>query len=184
MNIKHNNKGSLTLEACIVVPVFIGLMLLVNGLFVMFMGQQIMSHALIQSTKSLSFDGYSTQRVTDDENNQLAAMFADIFTIGHGNNISTEKWYEAPDRIESIAKERFLAYLKSSNSDADKLLYIIGVEGGVNDLDFSESTFDDESGILTIKLNYTQNYIYNAMGLASFKRSVYVKTKLFAYQKI
>lgn len=184
MNIKHNNKGSLTLEACIVVPVFIGLMLLVNGLFVMFMGQQIISHTLVQSAKSLSFDCYSTQRVTDDKNNQLAAMFTDIFTIGHGNNISTEKWYEDADKVKVIAKERFLAYLKSSNSDANELLELVGVENGMNGLDFSESTIDNGRGILTIKLNYTQNYIYNAMGLASFKRSIYVKVKLFEYKEI
>ena len=176
-----SSEGSITLEACIVVPIFIMVMLVVNGVSVMFMGQQIMSHTLLQSTKSLALDPYSSQRVAADAEDDLADMFVDIFSIGHGDYISTEKWYEDhPDNIEDLVGERFTAYLRASHSDADNLLERVGIEGGIAGLDFSESKF--ESGILTVRVTYTQNYLFNAGGLTSFHRTLCAQVKLFEYK--
>lgn len=178
------SSGSITLEACIVVPVFVMLMLLVNGLFVMFTGQQIVAHTLLQSTKSLALDPYASGKVGANTEDSLADMFVDIFSHGgHGNLSSTEKWYhDHPDDIEELAGKRFAAYLRASHADADNLLKEIGIEGGVSGLDFSESKYDDGSGILTVKVNYTQNYVFNALGLASFDRSLTVRVKPFLYK--
>lgn len=180
---EENNSGSITLEAAIVVPLFIILMLLVNGLFVMFMGQQIMSHTLIQSAKSLAFDPYSSQRVAANEEDDLADMFIDIFSFGSGDHVSTDKWYEEdPENIVEVIKERYVAYLKESQSSAANLLDEIGVKNGLNGLDFSGSSLED--GILTVKMKYTQEFIFNAVGLADFEREISVKVKLFEYAEL
>lgn len=177
------NSGSITLEAAMVVPLFIILMLLVNGLFVMFMGQQIMSHTLIQSAKSLAFDPYSSQRVSANEEDSLADMFVDIFSFAGGDHVSTEKWYEENlDQIDEIIEERYIAYLKNSRSDAKVLLDEIGIKNGLNGLDFSGSSLAD--GVLTVKLKYTQEFIFNAAGLAEFERELSVKVKLFEYTEL
>ena len=177
------NSGSITLEAAMVVPLFIILMLLVNGLFVMFMGQQIMSHTLIQSTKSMAFDPYSTQRVSANEDDDLADMFVDIFSFASGDYVSTDKWYEENlDNIDEVIEERFIAYFRNSRSDATVLLDEIGVKNGLNGLDFSGSTLED--GILTVKMKYTQEFIFNAAGLAEFERELSVKVKLFEYTEL
>ncbi len=174
------NSGSITLEAAMVVPLFIILMLLVNGLFVMFMGQQIMSHTLIQSTKSMAFDPYSSQRVSANEEDDLADMFVDIFSFASGEHVSTDKWYEDDlDNIDEIIEERYIAYLRNSRSDAKLLLDEIGVKNGLEGLDFSGSSLED--GILTVKMKYTQEFIFNAAGLAEFERELCVKVKLFEY---
>ena len=73
------------------VPLFVIIMLLVNGLFLLFMGQQVMSSALVQSAKSMAFDPYVPQRFAED--GDLSKMIADLFTIGKGNYISTDAWY-------------------------------------------------------------------------------------------
>ncbi len=180
MEIYSRNDGSITLEASIMVPLFIILMLLVNGIFILFMGQQIMSHALIQSTKSLAFDPYASQRVAADSEDKLADMFVDIFSFTHENYISTEQWYDGSQSdLEEAVEKRFLAYLTKQETDADKLLKIIGVKGGVSGLDFSECSVSD--GMLTVKLKYTQEFIFNAAGLASFEQILCLKTKLFQY---
>lgn len=181
MEKKYNNEGSITLEACIVVPIFIMLMLILNGIFVMTMGQQMMSHTLIQSAKSLALDPYSSQRVSADAEDDLADMFVDIFTLGHGDYVSTDKWYtDHPDNIADLVEERFIAYLRAAQSDANNLLEKIGIEGGINGLDFSESVY--ENGVLTIKVTYTQNYLFNAGNLTSFQRTLCVQVKLFEYK--
>ena len=176
------NNGSITLEAAMVVPMFIILMLLVNGLFIMFMGQQIISHTLIQSAKSMAFDPYSSQRVAANEEDGLAAMFVDIFSFSGGDHISTEKWYEDTDNIEGIVEERYVAYLKDSRSNAKELIDELGIKNGLAGLDFSGSSIED--GILTVKLKYTQEFIFNAAGLTEFEREISVKVKLFEYTEL
>lgn len=176
--------GSLTLEACILVPIFIMLMLLVNGLFVMMMGEQIMSHALVQSAKSMALDPYAASRAAADKEDELAELFVDIFSVkgGSDNHISTEKWYDGETKadVADLAKKRFIAYLRSSNADADALLEEIGVKNGINGLDFSGTTYND--GILTISITYTQEYVYNAFDLASFQRNKTAQVRVFEYK--
>lgn len=179
MNKRKASEGSITLEAAIMVPLFIILMLLVNGLFVMFMGQQVMAHNLVQCAKSLAFDPYASQRVSADTADYLSDMFVDLFTFGKGDYVSTEKWYEDADSLDGVIKEKFIAYLTNSKGDAEKLLETIGVENGTEGLDFSGSKLED--GVLTVNLKYTQEYIFNAVGLASFDREITVKVKLFNY---
>lgn len=181
---KNNScRGSITLEAAIVVPLFIILMLLVNGFFVMFMGQQIMVHTLIQSAKSMAFDPYSSQRVSVNEEDDLADMFVDIFSFASGGHMSTEKWYEDDlDNIDDIIEERYIAYLRASRSDAKLLLDEIGVKDGLEGLDFSGSSL--ENGILTIRMKYTQEFIFNAAGLTEFERELCVKVRLFEYTEL
>lgn len=179
---KNKDRGSITLEASIVVPIFIILMLAVNGLFIMFSGQQMISHALIQSAKSLAFDPYATQRIAGDEDDKLADMFQDIYTFAAGaeNYVSHDKWFEDSENIDSLVESRFIAYLRSSKSDANELLKTIGVKDGVDGLNFSGCSVDD--GILTIKVRYTQEFIFNAADLASFERELSVKVRLFEYK--
>lgn len=179
MKCNKNSKGAITLEAAIIVPIFIIMMLLVNGLFVMFMGQQIMSHTLVQSAKSLAYDPYSSQLAASDKKDQLQETIIEIFTFNNGNHSSTEKWYDEQS-IDETVKKRFIAYLRSSKEDTDGLLDEIGVKNGLDGLDFSGSSIDKDR-ILTVKLKYTQEFIFNAAGLGEFEREIYVKVKLFEY---
>lgn len=183
MRKKNNCSGSITLEAAMVVPFFIILMLLVNGFFVMFMGQQIMTHTLIQSAKSMAFDPYSTQRVAANAEDELADMFVDIFSFASGDHVSTDKWYDDAnlDDLNEVVEERYIAYLKNSETDAKELLENIGVKDGLDGLDFSGCTLED--GILTVKLKYTQEFIFNAADLASFDRELSIKVKLFEFHE-
>ena len=102
-----NMRGSMTLEAAMVVPIFILLMLAVNGFFLMFMGQQVLSHTVIQSAKSMAYDPYASQRVTADEGDQLADMFVDLFSYANGDFTSPEEWYEdgAFFSVSQVAEE-------------------------------------------------------------------------------
>lgn len=184
MRKKNSCSGSITLEAAMVIPFFIILMLLVNGFFVMFMGQQIMTHTLIQSAKSLAFDPYSSQRVAANSEDDLADMFVDIFSFASGDHVSTDKWYDAAnlDDLDEVVEERYIAYLKNSETEAKELLENIGVKDGLDGLDFSGSSL--ENGILTIRMKYTQEFIFNAAGLTEFERELCVKVRLFEYTEL
>lgn len=58
-----NIKGSVSLEACIVVPIFMILMLFIYSFFIVFSAQNSISHALLQCSQSVSLDPYKTDKV-------------------------------------------------------------------------------------------------------------------------
>lgn len=181
---KKKNNGSLTLEAAIMVPIFVIIMLFANGLFVLFMGQQVMTHALVQSAKSLSFDPYASQKAAADSEDALAEFALDVSGSLNdgGKHASVEQWYEDASLIQSTVEERFMAYLKENNSQADELLESVGVKGGASGISFSDCSIAD--GVLTIKIKYTQDYIFNIADITSFERELSVKIKLFEYKTI
>lgn len=182
MKNKKNNSGAITLEAAIFVPIFLVLMLLVNGLFMLFMGQQIMTHALVQSAKSMAFDPYASQRGMVDPSANLTNIFVDVFSEfrsdGYDAYVDTDDWY-AEENVGDVVKERFLAYIRPNKKSADDILDLVGVEGGVNSIDFSDTTV--EEGVLTINLKYKQSFVYNVMGLEPIERELTLKVKLFEY---
>ena len=182
---KKNDSGVLTLEACIVVPVFVAVMLIINGLFVMTMGQQIMAHTLMQSAKSLALDPYSSQKISQTDETNVAKLFADLFALGNTRNVSNDDWYDTSDsnhqqKLVELVEKRFKASLRETDTEADNVLK----EFGISNMDFSGCSLDDSTRVLTVKVKYTQEYIFNALDLASFQREISIKIKLFEYKSI
>mgnify|MGYP005787188067 CR=1 FL=1 len=178
---KKNEHGVVSLEACIVLPIFIFVLMFFYGLMVFFSGHQLLSHSLIQSAESLSLDPYATERlnISWDEmeggKDLVQAMYADAFTSQDPYFSSNEKWYaENSDLLIPTVRKRFLGYLVGSGTSsevekaADEKLKTIGVQNGLSGLDFSETKVED--GVLTITIKYRQEFVFNFQGLAAFDR--------------
>jgi uncharacterized repeat protein (TIGR02543 family) len=69
-----------------------------------------------------------------------------------------------------------------NNTAVSKKLKLLGVRNGVNGLSFSESKVDN--GVLTVKVDYKQDFPMDAFGLTGFDRSVMVKVKLFTWSEL
>lgn len=179
MKKKDKDAGVISLEAAIMMPIFIMLMLFLYAFFLFFMGQQIMSHTAIQAAKSLSFDPYAVNRV---KGSGLGTLAMDIPGAFSGDYVSTDAW-AAPERsaqLPGVVERRFLAFLPNQ-SDREGLLKWVGVENGTAGLDFSGSSVAD--GMLTLKVKYVQNFAFKLAELTSFERVITLKVKLFDYIK-
>ncbi len=161
---KRDIKGVITLEACVTVLSFLILMLLLSGLFVMFMAQNITSHTILQTSQSLSLDAYSTSR-TKSESGTIGGIVSD-FAMGLFGNadenpsfVTDDKWYDSDD-VTSTIKTRFVGYLTGGDEDkADELLEQINVVGGLDGLDFTNSYIADDT--LYIVLKYKLEFDFN-----------------------
>lgn len=179
----REEKGVISLEACIMVPVFIFIILFVYGIMIMFMGQQLMVHALFQSAQSLSLDSYALELVSSAEHSNGEQLIQDLYTGAWSAGAdrpyftSSQKWYAGEASMESVIKKRFFGYLAGREDKADDILDLIGVKDGKDGISFAGSSVSD--GVLTIKLKYTQEYIYNFYGLASFEREITVKADMW-----
>lgn len=179
---KDNESGMISLEACIVVPIFIFLVMFMYGFIVMFMGDSLMAHSLIQSSKSLSLDSYATNMFDSGEETSngefIVEIYAGALSFGDEDFASTEKWYEDEDMLLEEVERRFLGFLCGGDTaKADELLEYVGVEDGLDGLDFSGSKIDGDDLIINVK--YNQEFIYDFQGLASFERERTVRVKMW-----
>lgn len=187
----RNEKGVISLEACIVVPVFMLLMIFCYGFIVMFTGQNTLSHALVQTAESLALDSYALERMNqgqlDDDptvindipltGELLSWMYGQLFNSGNDFS-STSKWYKDNATVQAEAKKRFIAFLSAGDeAKADAILEHAGITGGVDAIDFTECTVID--GVLTLKITFNQDFVYDFQGLASFERTLEIKTNMW-----
>ncbi len=196
-NLKKNEKGVISLEACISVPFFVLILLFFYGLMVIFSGEQIIKHTLIQSAESLSLDPFATEKfeikslsdiIEGDEDPEIKEIILALYgtVTGSGNNkyySSGKKWYsdEKETLLTETVRNRFLGYIAGSATNveekADEILKEIGVQGGINGLDFSETTVVE--GTLTIVITYKQEFVFNFHGLAAFDRRLSISVDMW-----
>ncbi len=187
---KNQERGVVSLEACIVLPIFIFVLMFFYGFIVFFSGHQILSHSLIQSAQSLSLDPYATERLStgwdDMENGKdlVEAMYAEAFTSGDEYFSSNEKWYDNNDALmKETVRKRFLGYLVGTGTTseietmADQKLKTMGIKNGLSGLNFDDCKIED--GILTMTIKYKQEFIFNFQGLAAFDRQQTISITLW-----
>lgn len=178
------DSGVVTLEASIMMPMMILLMLMLNGLFVMFMGQQVVTHAVVQSAKSMSYDPYLVDRINNSDQESLMTLFGDLFselsTIGTIDMVSTRSWHaDEASRLKTVAKERFYGFLDRTESSAEKTLDALGI----TNLSFSGCSVEDEC-VLNFQISYKQEYMFTLGDLGKIDRTIGVKVKLFRYNEL
>ena len=165
---RQNNKGYITLEACVSVLVFLILMLFMSGLFIIFMAQNTITHTLLQTTESLSFDPYATDKLkVNGKIPSIMETVAALFTSSNGNAITNpyyvadDKWYVGDGKaISGAAKKRFVGYLTGGDEEAaDRFLKNLNVVDGLEGLDFSKSEVEGKD--LNLVLSYQLEYEFN-----------------------
>lgn len=97
----QNNKkerGSLSLEACVVVTMFMFLILFIYSFFIVFEAQNELSHVLLSTTNSLSLDTYAAEK-TLQSNDATTRLFFNLL-YGDSGCLNSEfanygDWYKS-----------------------------------------------------------------------------------------
>lgn len=199
---EKDENGTISLEAAIMMPIFIIVIMLIYGIMLMFSGQQLINHALIQSSESLSIDSYAGEIKYDSNsgNRDLAYDVYKSFVISNGNlldslgstlngndisNFSTnKKWYNPETASEKkdmipIVQRRFIGYLtneKDINQGKEQAKNILEKYGIKDGIDFSVEIKDKT---LIIKAKFKQDFIFDFHGLASFDREIVTNVRMW-----
>ncbi len=173
---KKREEGLLSLEASISLTIFIFLMLFMYSFFVFFEARNAMAHTLLATAQSLSLDAYEKGKAIDDEN--IISLVKQLYYVVVSEDSSFVSAGELTgDNVESQVKERFIAYLADGDvAKANKILKRYNIDGGVDGLDFSESTYEGDK--LKIVLKYKIEYEFQVFALDGheMKQSVCSKT--------
>ena len=117
---KNASDGSIIIETSIVVPIFILVILFVYGLFSVTSAQNQITHALIQSSKSLSLDPYLTEHADSaSEANTfwsgLGSMVLDFARLSKSEYFSSSGDWYANGGDSSLANDRFIGYFSGGD---------------------------------------------------------------------
>ena len=176
-----NEKGLLSLEACIAVTIFIFLMLFLYSFFVVFEVRNEMGHVTLATANSMSLDAYEND--TLGESDTIGQIFYNVYgqaTNSQNDFTDFRKWYDDSTvtdengnvtlsaEFAGVVKARFIAYLTSGDADkAEEILKRYHVVNGVDGLDFSGSHISD--GKLYLSVKYEIEYEFNVLNLGSNK---------------
>lgn len=182
------DSGVVSLEACIVLPIFVFLILFFYGFMFLFAGEQLVSHALIQSAVSLSLDSYAVDKFDElSDSSEVDSFMRDLFNSalvevaeadGETSHSSSEKWYADQSSVQSEVESRFISYLANGDREtANAKLDQFGVVNGIDGISFSECKVEDD--VLTITIEYKQEYLMDAFGLLSYDRTKTITQKMW-----
>ena len=182
---KTDTYGTLSLEACVSVTLFVLFVLFLSSFLWFFMAQTSITHTLVAASQSLSLDEYYNDIVgakfePDSESfesemqvsNLLMNLFGKIVKSGNANYSLQNKWYESDlggntsnEAMQDAIRRRFIAYLTTKGEeDADRYLRSLRVDQGLDGIDFSDSYIQD--GNLYIIAKYKLNYLIELKGVS------------------
>ncbi len=185
MNSKdRGQRGSITLETALVVPIFFFLFMMLNSLFFVISTQQQVTHALVQTGNSMAMDTYLTENVESAAEKgtafwgSLSDMVMDIQRIydkSNGYFTDPSDWYSAGNGA-AVAEKRFEAYLSAekgagAQTTANTILKRIGILNGMSDIHL---TAEVSGGNMTLTAEYKLHYRLNPL----FKETIPMKQQL------
>lgn len=180
---KQNERGSVTLETCIVLPIFLFLFLFVFGLFGVVSAHNQMTHALIQSAKSMSLDSYLLENVDSAGEagtkfwGGLSDMVLDLVRLDNDPYFTSDTdWYKT-DNGSEIAKKRFIGYFAGGDaSEADKKLKALKITNGLDGVSF---TVDVQEEIFTVTMKYNIQYWFDFLDSGKIPMEQTIKGRLW-----
>lgn len=177
-----SDSGTVILETSIVLPLFMLVILFIYGLFSITSAQNQMTHALIQSSKSLSLDPYLTEHIdsaseADTFWSSLGSMVLDFARLSNDKHFSSsDDWYKGSGDA-SLAKDRFVGFLTGGDETAaDKKLKDLGIVNGLSGITFDMKIAGED---MTITMKYEIQFWVDAFDLGKIPMEQSITTKLW-----
>ncbi len=161
-------RAALTVEASIILTIFMFFVLFLLSFNRVYSAQNIMSHATLQAA-----DAISAESMLRENANISAQGVGNILTVS--NHIYNGESIEAAalerltnSNIKVIAKKDFIAAVAESESKADEVLKENGIKNGLGGLDFSGCKYYSDSGETIVFVKYTVELQFPIFGLREF----------------
>lgn len=145
---KHKNEGIISIEGTIAIVFFTFAMLFFYAFFYITLARNTISHALLQTGQSMALDAYESSKFTGDKYaeigsaNNLAQLINNWTGFAGGKNgyVDDSRWYEGTqEQLAQVISVRFSSYLAGSKNSANEQLKALGIEKGIEGIDFSNS---------------------------------------------
>jgi hypothetical protein len=168
MEKRENAKdGSITIEACVALILFMFLVLMLYSFFYIFEAQMKIKSNLIRTAESLSLDPFVSSRVNskiigeDASVGDLLASFSVTLSKKNSDFITEDAWYSdsgtASGSLQTEAENRFVAMYNGGDKSAmeESLRMLRVVDGAV------KIKAKVENGELNLEATYELKYLFD-----------------------
>lgn len=184
MSKQETQRGSITLETSIILPIFIIMFLFIYGLFAIVSAQNQLSHAFVQSTKSMSLDSYLTENVESAGEAGtkfwagLPDMVLDLVRINNDPFFTSQAdWYKSASGNSAVAKKRFVGYLAGGDEQAARQkCKDLKIVNGLDGINFTTQINDE---IMTITMKYEIQYWFDFWDMGKVPVEQTIKVRLW-----
>ncbi len=174
---RKREQGILTVEASIVLTLFMLFVLFLFSFERIYRAQNLVSHATIQASDDMALESYLRENANDDKAQDvvfLASRLTGSTTLSEDNFKSLQV-----SDIPSLAREKFVASISSSEAEADEILKKLGIKDGLSGMDFSASFLDDAKENVIISVSYTLKIQFPIFGGSEVSVTKSSKSKTF-----
>lgn len=184
--IRKREKGSLTVEASLVLTFFIFVIMLFLSFGRVFRAQNYVSHALMQTTQAIAQDYYimeKAQNVTraGKFNNAILELLAGIEDITSITDINQQflmqiHWSDANSGLEADAFRKYAKW--TLGDDIDDTLKEMGIDAGLNGLEIQESSIE-ASGDVYVYVKYQVKLLFPYLGFKTVELEQKARAKIW-----
>lgn len=181
MLFKKEESGSMTLEAAIILPLFIFIFLSIFGMFGMVSARHQVTRALLQTSKSLSLDPYLMEKLKTQQGHVPTVEEALTGFMRSGANDqyfdTKQKWYSGDG--SAVAKKRFIGFLTNGTEPGTggvDPLKSLGVENGLGGVEIKATVSGSE---LTLTAKYKLKFVFDIFKLQGMQVENTVVSKLW-----
>ncbi len=172
-----NNKGIITLEASVVLTLFTFFILFFLGFGRVYCAQTVVSHATLQAADAIGTESILRESAESGDETRILNIINHIYG-GSTINSNAFKSLESSN-ISTLAKDKFTVAVANNSSDADKILKGYGVVNGLQGVSFSSSSFNRDTGEVTLMAKYKVKLQFSFLGLSQIDMTKAAKVKNF-----
>ncbi len=178
----NTKKGSLTIEASIALTAFMFIVVTIFSFSTVYKAQSIVAHATLQVSQSLAIESYYRETISKSGSADLLSKlikFAELLGVDGYSEVD-DGYASLGDKdtnFYKIVKKTFVYSIADNFDLADELLKEIGVEKGLDGIDFTYSSVS--GGDIIINVQYKVKLPFSFFGERTVTLSKSAKTKAF-----
>lgn len=136
----EEENGMIAIETLISLFIFMAFMYSMYAVIVMFMANNMIEHALMETAQSMALQSYEISELNSGYYSLGDTITTAISNLQANDESEEEgfydnsKWYEDKWKTTATAVKRFNAYLGGDESHANDLLKAVGLQNGADDL--------------------------------------------------
>lgn len=174
---RKKEQGVLTVEATIVLMVFVMFVLFLYNFAGVYRAQSTVSHAAIESADAVALESYLREVAFESDPQEVIYLASKLGGSSTLDASALESLRTAD--MPKLAKEKFIAAIAKNESEADNKLKQLGIKDGLSGISFSQCHADLDGDNIIVFLEYTVELQFPVFGAREIQVTKAAKAKTF-----
>lgn len=174
---RKKEQGVLTVEATIVLMVFVMFVLFLYNFAGVYRAQSTVSHAAIESADAVALESYLREVAFESDPQEVIYLASKLGGSSTLDASALESLRTAD--LPKLAKEKFIAAIAKNESEADNKLKQLGIKDGISGISFSQCHADLDGDNIIVFVEYTVELQFPVFGAQEIRVTKAAKAKTF-----